>query len=66
LGSILGYSSAFRWTANAVGPIFAAVFYDVYGSYKFPFYFFAVSFFIAGFFCIKMRAPELSENPERI
>jgi OFA family oxalate/formate antiporter-like MFS transporter len=66
LGSILGYSSAFRWTANAVGPIFAAVFYDVYGSYKFPFYFFAASLFIAGFFCIKMSAPKLSENPKRV
>jgi OFA family oxalate/formate antiporter-like MFS transporter len=65
LGSILGYSSPFRLTANAVGPIFAAVFYDIYGSYKFPFYFFAVSFFIAGFICINMRAPKLSENPER-
>jgi MFS family permease len=65
LGSILGYSSPFRLTANAVGPIFAAVFYDIYGSYKFPFYFFVVSFFIAGFICINMRAPKLSENPER-
>jgi MFS family permease len=61
LGSITGYSSPFRLTANAVGPIFAAVFYDVYGSYKFPFYFFAVSLFIAGFICLKMRAPKLKE-----
>ena len=66
LGSITGYSSPFRLTANAVGPIFAAAFYDIYGSYKFPFYFFAVSLFIAGFICIKMRAPKLSENPERV
>lgn len=65
LGSILGYSGPFRWTANAVGPIFAAIFYDVYGSYKFPFYFFAVSFFIAGLICINLRAPKLSESPER-
>lgn len=66
LGSIIGYSSLFRLTANAVGPIFAAVFYDIYGSYKFPFYFFAVSLFIAGFICIKMSAPKLPENPERV
>ena len=66
LGRILGYSSPFRLTANAVGPIFAAVFYDIYGSYKFPFYFFVVSFFIAGFICINMRAPELSENIKRV
>ena len=65
LGSILGYSSPFRLTANALGPIFAAVFYDIYGSYTYPFYFFAVSFFIAGFICINMRVPKLSENPER-
>jgi len=60
LGSIMGYSSPLRLTANAVGPIFAAVFYDTYVSYKFPFYFFAVSLFIAGFICIKMRAPILT------
>jgi MFS family permease len=66
LGSIMGYSSPFRFTANAFGPIFAAVFYDIYGSYKFPFYFFAVSLFIAGFICIKMRAPKLSEKPEHV
>ena len=66
LGHIMGYSSPFRLTANAVGPIFAAAFYDIYGSYKFPFYFFAVSLFIAGFICIKMRAPKLSEKPEHV
>ena len=64
LGSILGYSSPFRLTANAVGPIFAALFYDIYGSYRFPFYFFVVSFFIAGVICINMSAPKLSEKPE--
>ena len=66
LGSILGYSSPFRLTANAIGPIFAAVFYDIYGSYKFPFYFFVVSFFIAGFICINMRAPELSAKTNHV
>jgi len=65
LGSILGYSSPFRLTANALGPIFAAIFYDIYGTYQFPFYFFVAGFFITGFICINIRAPKLAENPER-
>ncbi|MGD9045990.1 MAG: MFS transporter [Desulfobacterales bacterium] len=64
LGSILGYSNPIRLAANAVGPIFAALFYDIHGSYTYPFYIFAVGFFVAGFICISMRAPKLSENPE--
>ncbi len=60
LASIIGFSSPFRFTANAIGPVFAAFFYDIYGSYSFPFYFIVATFFATGIIFISTKAPQKS------
>jgi len=62
LGSIQSLSSPFRWTANAVGPISAALFFDFSGSYAIPFHLFVILFFIAGFFSVSMTPPNSSRS----
>lgn len=59
LGSIYGFSIPFKSVANACGPIFAAICFDLYGSYAFPFYFFVGVFFITGAISIRMKPPKL-------
>ncbi len=46
LGAIYSLGNPFYFTANAIGPVFAGLFFDLFGSYAFPFYFFVVIFFI--------------------
>lgn len=60
LGSILSFSIPFRSVANACGPIFAALFFDLLGSYALPFYFFTAIYFISGIVSIRMQPPKLS------
>jgi MFS family permease len=57
VGSIMSFSTPFGLTANAIGPIFAASFFDIYGSYTFPFYFFVFGFALAGILCLLMKPP---------
>jgi MFS family permease len=57
LGGIMGFSTPFALTANAVGPVFAAYFFDVYGSYAFPFYVFVLCFGLTGILCLSMKPP---------
>jgi len=57
LGSIFSAANLFRFTANACGPVFAAVCFDMYGSYSIPFYLFTVLFFISGSICLFMQPP---------
>jgi MFS family permease len=58
LGSIYGLSNPFYFTANALGPIFAGVCFDLLGSYEFSFYFFVVMFFISGMVTMHMQPPK--------
>lgn len=64
LGGIMGLASSFRLIANAVGPIFAAFFYDVYGSYAFPFYSFAACFVFFGLISMTLKPPVPPKNEE--
>jgi MFS family permease len=63
LGSIYGLSNPFFFTANALGPIFAGLCFDLWGSYEFPFYFFVVMFFISGMVTMRMQPPERPVQP---
>jgi len=57
LGSIYGFSSPFRFAANAVGPIFAALCFDFFGNYDMPFYLFVVLFVALGMICLTITRP---------
>jgi MFS family permease len=57
LGSIFSFSSPFRFTANACGPVFAAFCFDLFGNYTFPFYMFGAIFFISGTISFFMKPP---------
>jgi sugar phosphate permease len=48
LGSIYGFTSPLRFTANAIGPIFGALCFDFFGSYALPFATFTLLFLLAG------------------
>jgi sugar phosphate permease len=58
LGSIYGITSIFRYSANAVGPIFGAVCFDIFGSYAIPFYLFSSLFLVNGIIGIYLRPPQ--------
>lgn len=57
LGSIYSLGNPFYFTANAIGPVFAGLFFDLFGSYAFPFYFFVIIFLISGVTTLRMRPP---------
>ena len=57
LGSIFSMASPFRFAANAVGPILAAICFDMLGSYAFPFYLFGVIYFFVGVISLFTKAP---------
>ena len=66
LGSIYSLANPFYFAANALGPIFAGLCFDLLGSYAFPFYFFVVVFFLTGIVTLRMRPPQYpSTVPER-
>ncbi len=62
LGSIISLSHPFHTIGNAIGPVFAGLCFDLFGSYAFPFYFFAVAYFVSGMIPKHMRPPG---NPSR-
>jgi hypothetical protein len=62
IGSIMSFSRPFSLAANALGPVFAASFFDIYGSYTFPFYFFVFGFGLAGGLCLLMKPPATLER----
>lgn len=57
LGSIYSLGNPFYFTANAIGPVFAGLFFDLFGSYAFPFYFFVMVFCISGIITLRMQPP---------
>lgn len=57
LGSIYSLGNPFYFTANAIGPVFAGLFFDLFGSYSVPFHFFMVVFLISGIVTLRMRPP---------
>jgi MFS family permease len=59
LGSIYSFSIPFRSIANACGPVFAALCFDLFGSYALPFYLFAAIYFISGIISFRMQPPTL-------
>jgi MFS family permease len=57
LGSILSLSNPFNTAANAIGPVFAALCFDLFGSYALPFYSFVAMFFLSGIITEHMQPP---------
>jgi sugar phosphate permease len=57
LGSILSLSYLFHTAANAAGPVFAAFCFDLFGSYRFPFLFFVILFFLSGMITLRIQPP---------
>jgi len=62
LGSISGLANPFYFTANAIGPIFAGLCFDLYGNYALPFYFFVAVFVVSGMITLRMRPPKHSAD----
>ena len=60
LGSIYSLANPFYFTANAIGPIFAGLCFDLLGNYAFPFYFFVAVFVVSGMITLYMRPPKYS------
>lgn len=60
MGSVYSLSSPFGWTANALGPVFAALCFDILGDYRLPFYLFAILFFLAGLIGLFLKTPKTS------
>jgi MFS family permease len=58
LGSIYSLGNPFYFTANAIGPVFAGLFFDLFGNYAFPFYFFVIIFLISGIITLRMQPPK--------
>ena len=56
-GTALGLSSVFRYTANALGPVFAAICFDLQHNYYLPFYLFSVLLLIGGIASFRSKAP---------
>jgi len=57
LGSIQGFVSPFRLTANATGPIFGALCFDFFGSYTFPFWMFSMFYLLSGLIALSLKPP---------
>jgi MFS family permease len=62
LGSIYGATSPLRYTANAIGPIFGAVCFDLFGSYMVPFYIFTCLFLVNGVIAIYLKPPSSKDK----
>ncbi len=57
-GTALGLSSVFRYSANALGPVFAAVCFDLLHNYYLPFYMFSALMLIGGLVSFWSKAPK--------
>ncbi|MBU2648908.1 MFS transporter [bacterium] len=58
-GTVLGLGSPFRLTANAAGPVFGALFFDLQRSYWIPFSIFATLLITAGLISLFITPPLL-------
>jgi len=58
LGGIQGFVNPFRLTANATGPIFGALCYDLLRSYAIPFYLFSAFYLFSGLIAVILKNPE--------
>ena len=67
-GTVLGLSSPFRLTANAGGPVFAAICFDFLHSYWIPFTTFSVLLILAGLISLVAKPPAdpSSMNPHKM
>ncbi|MBU2055618.1 MAG: MFS transporter [Proteobacteria bacterium] len=63
LGSIYSLANPLHFTANAIGPVFAGLCFDLFGSYAFPFYFFVATFFLSAIVTLRMQPPK---HPSRV
>ncbi len=57
LGSIQGVVNPFRLTANATGPFFGAVCFDMFGSYTFPFITFSLLYLVSVLLGWSLKTP---------
>ena len=57
LGSVFSLAGPLRLTANALGPIFAALCFDSIGNYILPFAVFTAMFYFSAFLSFIMRPP---------
>jgi MFS family permease len=57
LGSIYSLANPFYFTTNAIGPIFGGLFFDLLGSYAFPFHLFIAVYFLSGIVSIRLKPP---------
>jgi MFS family permease len=57
LGSIYSLSNPFYFTTNAIGPIFGGFFFDLLGSYAFPFHLFIAVYFLSGIVSMRLQRP---------
>ena len=62
LGSIYSLGNPVYFAANAFGPVFAGLFFDLSGSYAFPFYFFVVVLVLSGVITLRMKPPRRPES----
>jgi len=58
LGSIYSIASPFRFVANACGPLFASLCFDILKGYTLPFYFFCFIYFLIGTISLLMKSPQ--------
>jgi sugar phosphate permease len=57
LGSIYSLANPFYFTTNAIGPIFGGLFFDLLGSYAFPFHLFIAVYFLSGIVSMRLKPP---------
>lgn len=63
-GTVLGLGSPFRLTANAAGPVFAAVCFDLFHNYWIPFSLFSILLIIAGIISLISKPPQKCNGGE--
>ena len=61
LGSIYSLANPIYFAANAFGPVFGGLFFDLSGSYASPFYFFVVALVLSGLIALRMKPPKRPE-----
>jgi MFS transporter, OFA family, oxalate/formate antiporter len=57
LGSIFSLANPIYFAANAFGPVFGGLFFDLSGSYASPFYFFVAALVLSGLITLRMQPP---------
>ena len=62
IGSIYSFASPFRLTANAFGPVFAALFFDITGRYTIPFWIFIFLFILVGILSLLVKPPQVTSS----